>query len=137
MGLCGPPQPVLTNFIPMKATFYCAALSLALFLSPALGAHPKVAQPAADFDYQAQADQALLRHGMMGQTPETFTFDDYCKLGFVHLEIGLFDLYMEQDAFVNAKDAERMFGVAQSLVIMQQRWLDWVDPGGLGYKTER
>lgn len=117
----------------MKSTIFCMALSLALFFSPGTEAKPATAE----FDFQAQADRALMRHGMKGSNPDTFSFDDYCKLGFVHLEIGLFDLYMEQDSFTEAKDAKRMFGVAQSLVAMQQRWLDWIDPGGVNFKDER
>ncbi|MDF1838597.1 MAG: hypothetical protein P1V35_12075 [Planctomycetota bacterium] len=122
----------------MKSSIFCMALSLALFLSPFTEAHPKSTQPASiEFDFQAQADRAMMRHGVMGTMPEEFSFDDYCKLGFVHLEIGLYDLYMEQDSFAEATDAKRMFGVAQSLVALQQRWLDWIDPAGSQYKNER
>ncbi len=118
----------------MKTLFFGAVLSMALSLSPSASAQ---SGDAPELDYQGQADQALERHGMQGKTPDTFTFKDYCKLGFVHLEVGLFDIYMEQDLFADAKQAKRMFGVAQSLVQMQLRWLDWVDPGGMKHMDER
>ncbi|MCP5023191.1 MAG: hypothetical protein GY930_15650 [bacterium] len=118
----------------MRTLFSCAVLSMALFSTPTVDVQSKGTP---NFDYQAQADQALLRHGMQGTTTDDFRFDDYCRFGFVHLEVGLFDLYMEQDSFADAQQATRLFGVAQSLVQMQQRWLDWVDPGGMEHKTER
>ena len=122
----------------MKSSLLYAALSLTLLMGLAAGAvtkSPGLANP--DMDYKGMAKSAMQRHGIRAVTPEDFLFEDYCKMGFVHLEVGLFDLYMEQDAFASAKDAKRMFGVAQSLVKMQQSWLDWVDPGGAGYKQER
>ncbi|MCA9002290.1 MAG: hypothetical protein KDB61_10215, partial [Planctomycetes bacterium] len=114
----------------MKRILSCACLAFFVLF------HFAGAAPAADFDYEGEAKRALARHGMEGATTETFDFSDYCNRGFVHLEVGLFDLYMEQDSF-DDKQAKRMFGLAQSLVTMQRRWLDWVDPAGEDHKEIR
>ncbi len=96
----------------------------------AASAAPVLAQgPDGGLDWQALADESLRRRGMSGRTPDTFTFDEYCSRGFVHLEVGLFDLYMEVASFANKDEGERFFKVAASLARLQVDWLDWVDPG--------
>ena len=87
-------------------------------------------------DFEALAQQKLKQRGMQDATPDTFTFEDYCNRDFVHLEVGLFDLYMDRAAFAEKTDAKRMFAVGSSLASMQVDWLDWTDPGGAQYGEE-
>lgn len=120
------------------ATFFHATIRphLAL-LALSLGSLTAAPAVGAELDYEALAKAALERHGQADSMPETFTFDDFAKQGFVHLEVGLFDLYMEQDAFANGTDAKRFLNVAASLAVMQAAWLNWVDPVGAEIQTQR
>ena len=79
-------------------------------------------------DFEALAQDSLRRRGLADRTPETFDFREYCSRDFVHLEVGLFDLFMEEASFGERKHGERFFQVAASLARLQVDWLDWVDP---------
>ena len=122
----------------MHSWKFCAALCALLvgpwlFLAaPLQGAAanqpPGPVTQGAGLDFEAMAQDSLRRRGLASRTPETFDFSEYCARGFVHLEVGLFDLYMEESSFADREQGQRFLKVAASLARLQVDWLDWVDP---------
>ncbi len=122
----------------MKAHFFSSLLATLIpgVLASTCMTFGQAAPAQSELNYQELANQALSRHGMVGNSPDTFSFDAYCNKKFVHLEVGLFDLYMERDAFANMADAQRAFQIAGSLAHLQKDFLKWADPLGASRAKE-
>lgn len=118
---------MIWNGSPRIGLWFLTACLTCLAWMPTAQARPAAPQ-GAGLDFEALAKESLQRRGFAGRTPETFTFDEYCSRGFVHLEVGLFDLYMEVASFASKEEGQRFFKVAASLARLQVDWLDWVDP---------
>ncbi len=102
-------------------------LAGALFaLPPLLGLTPATA--ANDLPYERLAQQFLEQHGQPQANPDTFDLHEFLRGRFLHLEVGLFDLYLPSEAGREKRQLEQFKRVAVALSDAQGRWLDWLEP---------
>ncbi|MEZ5974400.1 MAG: hypothetical protein R3F33_04625 [Planctomycetota bacterium] len=93
-----------------------------------LAGAPRASAAPQNLDFASLSQQLLDRHGRGDTKPVDFRFDTFCGRGYAHLEVGLFDMYMERSDFGDKEDTARFFRVAATLAGLQADWLDWTHP---------
>ncbi len=82
----------------------------------------------ADVTHAELAQAVLERFDRSDANPDTLDLDEFLDEGFLHLRLGLFEVYMSPHKALDKTHADRMVRVVQSLLDVQKAWLDWLAP---------
>ena len=112
-----------TNFRrPLAAIVYLLALLWAGMPS-ALGQQPFNTIP-----HKRLVKDFLARSGRADASPDTFSTEDFLDQGYVRIRLGLFELFLDRESARSLPDADNFKKVCASVLVLQDRWLDWVAP---------
>ena len=112
-----------TNFRrPLAAIVYLLALLWAGMPS-ALGQQPFNTIP-----HKRLVKDFLARSGRAEASPDTFSTEDFLDQGYVRIRLGLFELFLDRESARSLPDADNFKKVCASVLVLQDRWLDWVAP---------
>ncbi|HIF41804.1 MAG TPA: hypothetical protein EYQ74_11980 [Planctomycetes bacterium] len=70
----------------------------------------------------------LARSGRAGVSPDTFSTEEYLDQGYIRIRLGLFELLLDRESARSLPDADNYKKVCDSVLVLQDRWLDWVEP---------
>lgn len=113
--------PALT-FAPVRTL----ALTLALTIALGLAAPRAAFAQSPGLDHAGLAARFLERHDVADASPATLDLHSLLEERYLHLRVGLFDLYTPADAGVEG--LEDYARVVSALFAAQERWLEWLEP---------
>ena len=78
--------------------------------------------------YGDLAKNALSRAGMAEIAPHAFSFEEFLHAGFLHVRLGIYDLYLPAGDELEAEELEHYRDMALTLLDAQRTWLEWLAP---------
>lgn len=107
-----------------------AALTIALSVSmSAARAHAQA------IDFEKAAKHFATEHGLPADQPGKYAYADVLARAFVHIRLGVFDVYFPRAA--TEKRASELKTLSAALLTAQSGLLDWVKPAGKDQKPQR
>lgn len=70
----------------------------------------------------------LARSGRADASPDTFSTEEFLDQGYVRIRLGLFELLLDRESARSLPDADNFKKVCECVLVLQDRWLDWVEP---------
>ena len=83
---------------------------------------------AQDLPYERLATQVLEDLGAGEASPETLDLHGLLDEGFLHVGVGIYDLYVPVEQGQDEDSLEELQRVALALLGSQERWLEWLEP---------
>lgn len=83
---------------------------------------------AQDLPYERLATQVLEDLGAGDASPDTLDLHGLLDESFVHLAVGIYDLYVPVEQARTQESLEELQRVALALLGSQERWLEWLEP---------
>jgi hypothetical protein len=72
--------------------------------------------------------EVLVRSGRADASPDTFSTEEFLDQGYIRIRLGLFELLLDRESARSLPDADNFKKVCDSVLVLQDRWLDWVEP---------
>ena len=70
----------------------------------------------------------LARSGRADASPDTFSTEEFLDQGYIRIRLGLFELLLDRESARSLPDADNFKKVCDSVLVLQDCWLDWVEP---------
>ncbi len=86
------------------------------------------AQQPSSIPFQRLVDEVLARSGRSEASADTFPTDEFLDHGYIRIRLGLFELLLDRESARSLPDADNFHKICASVLVLQDRWLDWVEP---------